>query len=316
MKYHLPKRTLGRTGLDVTVISFGGAAIGSNPKLLLYGMSVSDAVAIDTVNAALDRGINYIDTSPLYGESERRIGIALKGTDRKSFILSTKAGTRPFLKGYSSRDFRKSVEMSLKTLGTEYIDILYIHDPEEEDFKKAMGKAGAFEEMLKMRDEGLIRFFGLGVRSHQLHRKFIESGNADVILTWLDYNLLRQSAKDLLHLCKERNVGAVIGSPLCMGYLSGKDPRLIPREHHHDISKEVDMKKLADMYSWCKERGIDLQQINNRFILDNPGATTVLIGAASPKEVRENIETITNPLDINMYREFLDKFGLVPFSEK
>lgn len=314
MRYDIPKRTLGRTGLNVTVISLGGAPLGSTKDCFFYGREVGDDPAINTVRVALESGINYIDTSPLYGDSERRIGMAIRGIDRKSFVLSTKAGTRPGLKGYSAKDFRKSVEMSLSSLGVDYVDILNIHDPDEKDFAYAMSRGGAFEEMLKMREEGLIRFFGLGARPHELHRRFIESGNADVILTFLDYNLLRQNANNLLHLCRERNVGAVIGSPLCMGYLSGKDPRTIPSSHHHNMSVEVDMKRLFEMYDWCKKKGIGLQQINNHFILEHPGVSTVLIGASSPDEVRENIRTIIDPLDTKLYKEFLDRFQLSEFS--
>lgn len=310
MKYNIPKRALGKTGLDVTVISLGGAALGSNPNRLLYGKSVSDDVAIDTVKEALKDGINYIDTSPLYGESERRIGLAIEGIKRSSFILSTKAGTRPKMEGYSARDFRRSVEMSLETLGVKYIDVLNIHDPTESDFKKAISIGGAFEEMLKMREEGLVRFFGLGVRSLKLHEEFVKSGRADVILTWMDYNLLRQNAKSLLDLCKKKDVGVVIGAPLCMGYLSGKDPRKIPSSHHHPVPSEIDMEKLIEMFEWCREKGVNLQQINNHFILNNPAATTVLIGAASPEEVRENIETAINPLDSQLYEEFFKKFPI------
>lgn len=207
MNYSIPRRKFGRTGLEISIISLGGGPIGSNNNRFLYGRTVDDKTAIKTVEAALERGINYIDTSPFYGESERRIGRALKGVDRNSFFLSTKAGTHPVFKGYSAEKFRRSVEASLETLGVDYFDVLNIHDPEEKDFEEVMNEGGALEEMFKMREKGIIKFFGLGVRSHQLHKRFIESGNADVILTWLDYNLLRQSAGDLLNLCKERNVG-------------------------------------------------------------------------------------------------------------
>jgi aryl-alcohol dehydrogenase-like predicted oxidoreductase len=304
MNTQLHKRRLGKTDLDVT-------EIGSSSECTFFGRPNDDETAAKTVIYALENGINLIDTSPLYAESQRRIGIALRDYGkRQSFILSCKAGTHPEIKGYTADAFRKSVEDSLKTLHTDYLDILHIHDPEEIDFETAMTPEGALEEMIKMKEERIIRYFGLGVRSHELHRRFIESGYADVILTWLDYNLLRQNASELLTLCRRMDVGVMIGAPLCQGYLSGKDPRLIPKTHHHDMSKEVDLKKLYEMYDWCKDKNVNLQEFNNHFILQNPNADTIIIGAASPLEVKENIDSITKPFNWGLYEEFLDTFNI------
>ena len=311
MSNQLLKRKLGKTGLYVTEISLGGAGVGSSSEITFFGKPNNDENAIKTVIYALDNGINLIDTSPLYAESQKRIGIALKEYGKRhSFILSSKAGTHPELKGYTADIFRKSVEDSLRTLHTDYLDILHIHDPEETDFETAMNSGGALEEMIKMREEGIIRYLGLGVRSHELHRRFIESGNADVILTWMDYNLLRQSGRELLSLCGKEGVGVMVGSPLCQGYLSGKDPRLIPKTHHHDMSKEANFKKLYNMYDWCRSRNANLQEFNNHFIKQNPNVSTIVIGAASPQEVRENMESITKPFNWELYEEFLDTFNI------
>src|SRR5438309_10537149 len=93
----IPLRRLGRTGLDVTRFSLGGAGIGRRDN-------VDDSSAAETVQRALAAGINYIDTSPLYGESERRVGLALEGVPRDSYVLSTKTGTHPERRGDYSWD--------------------------------------------------------------------------------------------------------------------------------------------------------------------------------------------------------------------
>ena len=109
----LPKRRLGRTGLEVTALALGGAGIGGG-----YG-GVNDADAVATAELALARGINFIDTSPLYGESERRLGLALRGVSRADYFLSTKTGTHPQRRcDYSWDGTLWSVENSLHLLGT------------------------------------------------------------------------------------------------------------------------------------------------------------------------------------------------------
>ena len=115
----LETRRLGRSGLQVTALGLGGAGIGGTA----YG-EVSDDEAVETVRTAIDGGITYIDTSPLYGESERRLGLALQGGLRDRVVLSTKTGTHPrWYRDYSADATYRSLENSLRLLGTGYIDL-------------------------------------------------------------------------------------------------------------------------------------------------------------------------------------------------
>ncbi|MAH03323.1 hypothetical protein CMI39_00885 [Candidatus Pacearchaeota archaeon] len=309
MDYNIPKRKLGKTGLDVTIIGLGGAGFAPNKTVNFFERPMDDCLAIETIQTAVEKGINLIDTSPFYGDSERRIGLFFKDyKNRDSIVLSTKAGTGPGYLGYSKDNFRRSVENSLKKLNIDYIDILHIHDPDEVGFEQALGKKGAIKEMIKMRKEGIVKYFGLGVRSHKLHKRFIESGFADVIITYLDHNLLRQSAKDLLVSCEEKNVGVMIGSALCFGRLSGKNPKIMDK-HLLNIDKEIDFNKLYKMYDWCIENGLNLQQVNFNYILNN-SSSVILIGSASPQEVKENIAATKPFSKDDKYMEFINHFNL------
>ena len=157
----LPRRRLGRTNLEVTVLGMGGAGIGRG--------EVTDAEAIAAVHRAIELGINYLDTSPLYGESERRVGLALKGGKREQIYLATKTGTHPkWLGDYSAEGTRRSVENSLELLGTSYLDLCLVHDPGS--MEPVIAEGAAFDELQKMRSEGLIRYIGLGVRQHEFHQ--------------------------------------------------------------------------------------------------------------------------------------------------
>ena len=112
----LPLRCLGRTGLEVTGLGMGGAGIGRG--------NVTDDEAVEAVRRAISLGINYLDTAPLYGESERRVGLALADGWREKIFLATKTGTHPEWRGdFSASGTRRSVENSLRLLGTDYLDV-------------------------------------------------------------------------------------------------------------------------------------------------------------------------------------------------
>ena len=148
-KHPLPLRRLGRTELDVTCLGMGGAGIGRR--------EVTDDEAIEAVRRAITLGMNYLDTSPLYGESERRVGLALADGWREKIYLATKTGTHPKWRGdYSAAGTRQSVENSLRLLGTDYLDVCLVHDPSNMD--PVVAKGGALDELQRMREEGLVKF--------------------------------------------------------------------------------------------------------------------------------------------------------------
>ena len=125
----------------------------------------TDDEAVEAVHRAIDLGINYLDTAPLYGESERRVGLALADGWREKIYLATKTGTHPEWRGdFSAAGTRRSVENSLRLLGTDYLDVCLVHDPDS--MAPVVAKDGALDELQRMREEGLIKFIGLGVRQH------------------------------------------------------------------------------------------------------------------------------------------------------
>ena len=118
----LETRTLGNTGMTPRALGLGCAFFG--------GAKSSDEEAVEGVRRAIELGLSYVDTSPLYGESERRVGLALRDGWREKIYLQTKTGTHPERKGdYSAEAIRWSVENSLRLLGTDYLDSVLIHDP-------------------------------------------------------------------------------------------------------------------------------------------------------------------------------------------
>ena len=283
----LPKRRLGRTELEVTCLGMGGARIG--------GTDVSDDEAVEAVRRAISLGINYLDTSPLYGESERRTGLALADGWREKIYLATKTGTHPKWRGdYSASGTRCSVENSLSLLGTDYLDVCLVHDPS--NMEPVIAKDGALETLQRMREEGLVKFIGLGVREHDFHKIAIETGIVDVILTYLDYTLLSQTANDrLLSFASERDIGVINGSPIAAGLLSGVEPDVNARP--------PEGKKAYQLWRWCSENNLNLLKLAIQFCLRQPLIATNLSGSKNAKEVEENFAAATSPIADDVWEE-------------
>lgn len=276
----LLRRRLGRTGLEVTCLGMGGARIG--------GYDVSDDAAVEAVRRAITLGINYLDTSPLYGESERRTGLALADGWREKIYLATKTGTHPKWRGdYSASGTRRSVENSLSLLGTDYLDVCLVHDPSNMD--PVIAKDGALETLQRMREEGLVKFIGLGVREHEFHKIAIETGMVDVILTYLDYTLLSQTADDwLLSFANERDIGVINGSPIAAGLLSGVEPDVNARPPEGE--------KAHQLWRWCAKNDLNLLNLAIQFCLRQPLIATNLSGSKNANEVEENFAAATSPI--------------------
>jgi aryl-alcohol dehydrogenase-like predicted oxidoreductase len=291
----IPIRNLGRSGFAVTELGLGAAFIGGRDDPSLDDPEMAsdrfDDLAITTVHRAIELGIRHVDTSPLYGPSERRIGMALETIDTTGLTISTKVGThpdRPY--SYTAGDLRWSLEKSFKLLGRDHVDIVLIHDPPSMD--PVLRAGDGFDALETMRSEGMLDFIGLGVRDLDFHRMAIESERVDVILTYADYNVVRRHAASLITQAHSAGVGVLLGSPQMLGLLAKGDPRATagrrPRDYAVQFSS-ADIEAAAEWSTWCRARGIDLRHLNMRFVLQNHQLSAVLTGAATPEEIEINI---------------------------
>ena len=288
----LPRRRLGRTELEVTCLGMGGAGIGRG--------DVTDDEAIEAVHRAIDLGINYLDTAPLYGESERRVGLALADGWREKIYLATKIGTHPEWRGdFSASGTRRSVENSMRLLGTDYLDVCLVHDPDSMD--PVVAKDGAFDELQRMREEGLLKFIGLGVRQHEFHKIAIETGVVDVILTYLDYTLLSQTANDwLIPLAAENDIGIINGSPIAMGLLSGIEPDISIERMHLDTS---DAEKAHRLYQWATDNNLNVLNLAIQFCFRQPRIAMSLTGSKNAAEVEQNFAAAMTPVPDDVWEQ-------------
>jgi len=285
----LPIRRLGRTEMRAKALGLGCAAFGWAHH--------TDRDAIEGVRRAIELGINFLDTSPLYGESERRLGLALEGGYREQIYLQTKTGTHPLRRGdYTAEGTRWSVENSLKLLKTDYLDSVLIHDPRDIEVPLAPGHA--LDELLKMKEEGLVHHVGLGCRPHDFHRRAIETGQIEIVLSFLDYTLLNQSAaQTILPVAKKWDVGIILASILGLnGTLTGREPQSHPRAHA--------------MWSWCREHGVDIRHLAVQFVMATPIAGIVMPGPGTKEHVEDVYRFATTEVAAEVWRAFKSEFGI------
>jgi len=256
----------------------------------------SDEESIAAVRRAIELGIDYIDTSAGYHDSERRVGLALAGGWRERVYLQTKTGTHPERRGdYSAAGTRWSVENSLRQLKTDYLDAVLIHDPR--DIEEPLAPGACLDELLKMKEEGLLRHIGLGCRQHAFHRRAIETGRIEIVLTYLDYTLLDQSvAQTTLPLARQCGVGIQLASILGMGTLTGREPTRDARAHA--------------MWQWCGERGLSIRRLALHFALAAPIEGIVIAGPGCKAHVEEVCADAANPVPEEVWQEFRAEFGV------
>ena len=328
------RRSLGRTGLTVTRLGFGGAPIGG----LYREVPTPDAIA--TVERAWDLGIRLFDTAPLYGygASERRVGAGLGGKPRDEYVLSTKVGRliaepgavppgaeidrqlvdgredgaylgvggRKVLFDYSADGVRRSIDASLARLGVDRIDIALIHDPDDH-WDDAIGQA--WPALARLREEGVIGAVGAGMNQSAMLARFAREGDFDVFLLAGRYTLLDHDALDeLLPLCIEKRIGVMIGGVMNSGILA--DPR--PGGHFdYAAAPPTVLERARRLGEVCARHGVRLKAAAVQFPMAHPASTALLTGVRSVAHLDEYPGLLAEPIPADLWAELRHE-GLIP----
>ncbi|XID74712.1 aldo/keto reductase [Alkanindiges sp. WGS2144] len=313
----------GQRFRPLTRLGLGGVAMGNGFA------ETSDLAARQTLEAAIEAGIGYFDTSPWYGLglSERRFGQALHDLQPDDYVLSTKVGRiltvdepvsqtmwvnpPPFgyYYDYSAAGVRRSIEDSLQRLGVSQIDIVYIHDlspdnekdlgmPWQQRFEEAV--KGAMPELTKMREEGMIKAWGFGVNCPEPVIKAMEVADPDIFLLACQYSLLdhHKALHDTLPKIAEKGASAVIGSPLLAGYLSGRERYL-----YDGTIPEWAPGKRARVQRVLDEYGIDLRTASLQFAEAHPAVSAIIPGARTAEQVKANVASFSIDIPSSFWDE-------------
>jgi len=298
-------RRLGKRGPEVGVIGFGAWAIGG----MNWGPT-DDAVSMRALHEALDQGVTFIDTADVYGfgHSEELIARLIRERGRKDFFIATKAGNDfyyaseeddagygPIRQNYSRDYLIEAAEKSLKRLGVEALDLLQLHSPDLEKLEQDE----AWEALEILKRDGKILHAGLSIQSfretEQAHLLDRHQGILDAIQ--VRYNLLEREAEEVLFpKALEHGIGVIVRIPILFGFLSGKfdeNSSFSPEDHRSmNLSREKILayqKGLMAVRHIFDENPDDtMVQTALKFCINHPAVSTVIPGAKTPEQVREN----------------------------
>ena len=279
-------RTLGNTGLRLSVLGFGAAPLGNE-----YG-NLAATEGEGAVHAAIDHGINFFDTSPYYGRtlSEARLGAALSGK-RDKVVLCTKCGRYDKeLFDFSASRVTASIDESLRRLRTDHVDMFIAHDIEFGDREQVVNEA--IPAMRKLQGTGKARFIGISGLPLKLLAEVAERAQVDFVLSYCHYNLMIRDLDRLLTpVAAANHIGLVNASPLHMGMLT---PAGAPMWHPAPPSVKEAAVKIVQL---CQSRGVDVTTLALRFCLDYPHVASTLVGMSSPREVEQNLKAFDFRVD-------------------
>ena len=235
-------RTLGKSGLKISRLGLGGIPI---QRIDATG---ARALTADLISA----GVNFIDTARGYTVSEEYLGFALEGV-RDRFVLATKSMAR------TAEAMAKDIDISLKNLRTDYIDLYQIHNPGESDLEQVMAPGGALEALLEAKRNGKIGHIGITLHSVDLFRRAVDLPWVETIM--FPYNIVETQGEELISVCAERGIGFICMKPLAGG-------------------------------------AIEDAEIALRFITSNPDVTVIIPGMATAEEIAQNVAAVssTSPL--------------------
>jgi len=306
----------GPIGIDDTRFGLGGAPLGN-----LFAAVADDAVA-RLVRHAFACGVRYFDTAPHYGSglSEHRIGAALRDLPRRDYLLSTKVGrllhpdpaaprsqhgyvdVLPFTQrwDYSYDATLRSVEDSLQRLGMARIDLVFIHDVARDAhgdaqplrFREAMD--GAVPALARLKAEGTIAGFGLGVNEWQVCVDALAHADLDVLLLAGRYTLLDQSAlADLLPKAEAAGVAVIVGGVFNSGLLADPQPGA---RYDYAPAPPARLARARSLAAICERHGVPLGAAALQFSAAHPAVASVLVGARSPAEVEQALRWFAQPI--------------------
>ncbi len=285
----IPSARLGSLDLHVPRLGFGGAPVGRLTD-------ANEAAAV--VEHALDKGIRFLDTAPLYGagRSEVHIGRVLAGRPRSEFLIATKVGRLVNRYGVDVRfDFThqgvmQSVEESLSRLQLDSVDLLHIHDPNNH---VDIASTEAYRTLDGLRRDGIIKGVGVGagLNSWQLAEQLMAHGRFDCFLLAGRYTLLHQDALGFIDRCRREGVGVILAGVYNSGVLATgarEDAQYYYRNAPADVLARVRLIETV-----CEEHTVSLQAAALQFALSHPGVSTAVVGAERIEQTERNIASLS-----------------------
>ena len=294
-------RILGKTGLELPILSFGASSLGQEFR------SVSLDEALKSVRVALDCGLNFIDTSPFYGRgmSEVMLGIALRDVPRDSYKLCTKLGRYDLQHfDFSAKRVAESVDVSLHRLGTDHLDIILCHDIEFIEMQQIVDET--IPVLRKIQEQGKVKLIGFSGYPQKIFKFICDQTDVDCALSYNQYTLQNtRFADETVPYLQSKGVGVMNAGPFSARLLTNAT---LPAWLKEPEEVKAAARKAAAL---CQQKGSDIAKLALQFSIANPAITTTVAGSANPNNIRNWAKWAAEPIDQELLAEVLAIFAPV-----
>ena len=289
----IPRRPLGKTGIDLPILSFGASSLGQEFR------SVKLDEALESVRVALECGLNFIDTSPFYGRgmSEVLLGIALRGVPRDSYTLCTKMGRYDLNHfDFSAKRVAESVDVSLHRLGTDHLDIILCHDIEFVPMQQIVDVT--IPALRQAKEAGKVRFIGISGYPQKIFKFIADQIGIDCVLSYNQYTLQNtRFADEAVPYLKAKGIGIMNAGPFSARLLTNAP---LPAWLKEPEEVKGAARKAA---AHCASKGIDIAKLALQFSIANPDIATTVSGSANPQNIRNWATWAAEPIDQQLMKE-------------
>lgn len=311
----------------MTSLGFGAAVIAGLHRW------VDEETALEAVNTAWDLGIRYYDTAPHYGIglSERRLGKALAARPRAEYTISTKVGRvlvpSPELADqrdtggfdvpadfrrewdFSADGVHRSLESSLDRLGTDRVDIVFMHDPDDH-WEQAVGEA--YPALHELRAQGVVTSIGAGMNQWEMLERFVRETEVDTLMLAGRYTLLEQTAVDtFLPLCVDRKVSIMAAGVFNSGLLAVDRPPAEAKYNYETAPSDLHARALR-IGEVCARHGVSVPQAAMAFVAAHPAVASVVVGARDAAQITRNAELFAQPVPAELWPDLVESGLLRP----
>ena len=293
MSPSLPTRPLGRTGLELPILSFGASSLGAEFR------SVTLDEVLASVRVALELGMNFIDTSPFYGRgmSEVLLGIALRDIPRESYTICTKLGRYDLAHfDFSAKRVAESIDISLHRLGCGHLDVVLCHDIEFVPMQQIVDET--IPSLRKAQEQGKVKYIGFSGYPMKIFKFILEQITVDCALSYNQYTLQNTRFGDeIVPYLKAMGVGVMNAGPFSARLLTNAP---LPAWLKEPEEVKAAARKAAIL---CAERGSDIAKLAVQFSIANPDITTTIAGSANPNNIRNWARWAAEPVDQDLLRD-------------
>ena len=296
-------RILGKSGIALPVLSFGASSLGAEFR------NVDVNEALQSVHTALELGMNFIDTSPFYGRgmSEVLLGIALKQHQRQDYLLGTKLGRYSLEHfDFSAKRVEESVHVSLHRLGTDYLDVLLLHDVEFVKLPQIWEET--IPAVIELKKRGLVRAIGFSCYPMKTFNTVLDhvEDDIDCVLSYNQYTLQNtRFADELVPRLKPKGIGAINAGPFSARLLTNAELPVWLKEPEEVKAAARAAAKL------CADQGIDIAQLALQYSCANPDITSTVAGSANPNNIAKWAKWLEQPIDQALLDQVLALFAPV-----